>query len=84
MGNMISGPVTDGTVQLTPKGPIILLRQRQTVGGYPRVFNVIDPDVDLLAQYRPDQTLQFRPIDFNEAQAIKAQYNRDLDRLKEL
>ncbi len=82
--NMISGPVSDGTVQLTPKGPIILLRHRQTIGGYPRIFNVIDPDVDLLAQYRPDQTLQFRLVTLEEARGIKAQYNRDLDRLKKL
>jgi len=83
-GSMISGPVSDGTIQLTPQGPIVLLRHRQTVGGYPRIFNVIDPDVDLLAQYRPNQTIQFHLISLAEAQAIKAKYNRDLNRLKKL
>ena len=39
---MISKHVTDGTIQLAPSGPIVLLRHRQTVGGYPRIANVIE------------------------------------------
>ncbi len=41
----------NGTVQLTQSEPIILLKHRQTIGGYPRIFNVIYADVDLLVQY---------------------------------
>jgi len=37
---MISSPVLPGTVQLTPKGPILLGPDAQTVGGYPRVLLV--------------------------------------------
>ncbi|MEM6854819.1 MAG: hypothetical protein AAF593_10470, partial [Planctomycetota bacterium] len=48
-----SGPVADGTIQLTPAGPLALLRQRPTLGGYPRVATVIDVDLDRLAQYTP-------------------------------
>jgi allophanate hydrolase subunit 2 len=59
---MVSAPVNDGTVQLTSAGPIILLRERQTVGGYPRVLNVIGADVDLVAQYAPHQGLRFRLV----------------------
>ena len=61
-GNMISEAVSDGTVQLTPKGPIILLKHRQTVGGYPRIFNVITADVDMLAQYGPGQVVHFKEV----------------------
>lgn len=68
--DMISQPVNDGTVQFTPAGLIILLRDRQTVGGYPRVLNVISADVDLLAHYRPGQLLHFEWVD--EAQALMA------------
>jgi len=57
--NMVSEAVADGTVQLTPDGPIILLRHRQTTGGYPRIFNVISADIDLLAQYAPGQVIRF-------------------------
>lgn len=60
--NMISEAVADGTVQLTPDGPIILLRHRQTTGGYPRIFNVISADIDLLGQYGPDQFIRFLQV----------------------
>ncbi|MDC7241507.1 MAG: hypothetical protein PQJ50_14220 [Spirochaetales bacterium] len=72
-GNMISEAVSDGTVQLTPKGPIILLKHRQTVGGYPRIFNVITADVDMLAQYSPAQVVHFKEVSPAEAySALKA------------
>ena len=61
LANMVSEAVADGTVQLTPDGPIILLRHRQTTGGYPRIFNVITADIDLLGQYGPNQVIRFLP-----------------------
>ncbi|MED7787933.1 hydrolase [Francisella sp. 19X1-34] len=64
---MISQPVSDGTVQLSPGGPIVLMRHRQTVGGYPRVANVIEPDISKLAQFAPGSTIRFRLIELDEA-----------------
>ncbi len=74
--NMISGPVADGTVQLTQDGPIILLKHRQTVGGYPRIFNVIDADVDLLGQYSPLQVMTFSEVSITDALEINKQKNK--------
>lgn len=79
--NMISAPVSDGTIQLTPRGPIILLRHRQTVGGYPRIYNVISADVDLLAQYGPEQVLRFREVPLDTAFQVAALRQRELDAL---
>lgn len=67
---MISQPVSDGTVQLSPGGPIVLMRHRQTVGGYPRVVNVIEPDISKLAQFVPGSTIRFRLIENDEAFGI--------------
>ena len=69
--SMVSDAVADGTVQLTPSGPIVLLRHRQTVGGYPRIFNVISADVDLLAQLGPGRFFRFRPVSLTEALAVE-------------
>lgn len=80
--NMISGPVSDGTVQLTPKGPIILLRHRQTVGGYPRIFNVISADIDQLGQFMPGQILRFKQVDLDEAGMIAARKAAALNELR--
>lgn len=71
--NMISEAVADGTVQLTPKGPIVLLRYRQTVGGYPRIYNVISADIDRLGQYVPNQVLKFKKTSLAEAREIAAE-----------
>ena len=82
LGNMVSEAVATGTVQLTPKGPIILLKHRQTVGGYPRIFNVISADTDLLGQYMPGQKLHFKKITLEEAVNILRQQKDDIERLK--
>lgn len=74
--NMVSEAVTNGTVQLTPDGPIILLKHRQTVGGYPRIFNVISVDVDMLAQFAPGQIIHFKKVTIAEAHdALKKRRN---------
>ena len=80
--NMVSEAVADGTVQLTPKGPIILLKHRQTVGGYPRIFNVISADVDLLAQFTPSQIIRFRTVSIEEALSVARQKNKDLESIR--
>lgn len=80
--NMVSEAVADGTVQLTPKGPIILLKHRQTVGGYPRIFNVISSDVDLLAQFAPSQVMRFRTVSVEEALSVARQKNKDLESIQ--
>ncbi len=73
--NMVSEAVSNGTIQLTPDGPIILLKHRQTIGGYPRIFNVISVDVDLLAQFSPGQLIYFKKVTIDEAhEALKKRY----------
>lgn len=72
VSNMISDAVADGTIQLTPSGPIILMRHRQTLGGYPRIFNCISADIDLLAQFMPGQVLKFMKTDFKQARSDTA------------
>jgi allophanate hydrolase subunit 2 len=81
-GNMVSGAIADGTVQLTPEGPIVLLRHRQTMGGYPRIFNVISADVDLAAQFAPNQQITFVQVTMEEAREAARMKEAALDRLR--
>lgn len=81
-GNMISGAVADGTVQLTPDGPIVLLRHRQTTGGYPRIFNVISADMDLLGQYAPNQAINFSEVTLEQARDFARKKEEALDKLR--
>ena len=81
MDNMVSEAVADGTVQLTPKGPIILLKHRQTVGGYPRIFNIISADVDIRFQYAPGQVLQFKKVSIEDALCVAKEKEKAFSRI---
>jgi antagonist of KipI len=68
---LLSEGVAFGTVQLPPGGnPIVLLADRQTTGGYPRIGEVASVDLPLLAQLKPGDRLRFRPISLDEAQRL--------------
>ena len=49
--------------------PIILLADRQTTGGYPKIANVITADLGRLAQMRSGEQLRFRRVERGEAVA---------------
>lgn len=62
---MISSAVLPGTIQLTPAGQFnALMRDAQTTGGYPRVLQIDEADLDYLAQCRGGQTISFELISY--------------------
>lgn len=68
---ILSEAVTFGTMQLPPGGsPIVLMADRQTTGGYPRVGEVASVDLPLVAQLKPGDRLRFRPVSLDEAQRL--------------
>ncbi|HUL52653.1 MAG TPA: biotin-dependent carboxyltransferase family protein [Opitutaceae bacterium] len=68
---MVSEGVATGTVQVPPDGqPIVLLADRQTIGGYPKIANVASIDQSLLAQLRPGDTVGFREVSLAEAHEL--------------
>lgn len=68
---LLSSAVTFGTVQVPAGGqPIVLLADRQTTGGYPRLAQVITADWGRLAQALPGTRLRFVPAGLAEAQAL--------------
>lgn len=76
---LLSEGVAWGTVQLPPGGaPIILMADRQTTGGYPRIACVATVDLPLVAQLRPGDRLRFQPISLREAQAMYLAREQDL------
>jgi len=68
---MISEAVAFGTMQVPPDGnPIVLMADRQTTGGYPKIASVASVDLPLLAQMTPQQGLRFALISLEQAQAL--------------
>ena len=58
---IITSAVLPGTVQLTPSGKlIILMRDSQTTGGYPRVLQLKESALDVLAQKFTGKVISFK------------------------
>lgn len=78
-GDMVSLPVVTGSVQVPPDGlPIVLLAERQTIGGYPQIAHVISADLPLLARSWPGTPVRFREVSLEEAWAAWANLQREL------
>jgi antagonist of KipI len=70
---MLSEAATFGTIQVPPGGqPIVLMADRQTTGGYPKIAYVASCDLPLVAQMAPGQWIRFRLTDLEEARRLDA------------
>jgi antagonist of KipI len=59
-GNLVSMPVAFGTIQVTPSGEVILLMaDRQTVGGYAQVATLATADRHVAGQLTPGCRVRF-------------------------
>jgi antagonist of KipI len=68
---IISSPVPKGCIQVPPNGqPVILMADRQTTGGYPRIAVVATIDHPRLGQLKPGDQLGFEEIGLKEAQNL--------------
>ena len=66
---MISEGIPLGAIQVPPDGqPIVLLNDRQTIGGYPRLGALTPLALARLAQCLPGESLQLRPATQEAAQ----------------
>ncbi|PHS40682.1 MAG: urea amidolyase [Sulfurovum sp.] len=73
---IISEGISFGAVQIPPDGqPIILLKERQTIGGYPKMGSVLPSDCFKLSQLPIGATVKFEHISLEDAQEeMKAFY----------
>jgi biotin-dependent carboxylase-like uncharacterized protein len=61
--SIITSAVLPGTVQLTPSGKlIILMKDCQTTGGYPRVLQLTEKSIMQLAQKRTKDRIRFKKL----------------------
>src|SRR5207237_866837 len=68
---LISEPVCPGTVQVTRNGQCIVLGvDGQTIGGYPKIAQVISADLDKLAQLRSGARIEFQQVNLAEAEKL--------------
>ncbi|ALS99714.1 biotin-dependent carboxyltransferase family protein [Lacimicrobium alkaliphilum] len=66
--SMLSEGIALGAVQVPADGqPIVLLNDRQTIGGYPKLGSVLSSDCALLAQWAPGTKISFEPVSIEQA-----------------
>ena len=80
---MVSQAVACGSVQVPPDGqPIVLLAERQTIGGYPQIGHVISVDLPKLTRAWPGTRVRFREVTWEEAQELRRREERDFQWLR--
>jgi allophanate hydrolase subunit 2 len=74
---MLSEGIALGAIQIPKDGqPIILLNDRQTIGGYPKLGCVARIDLPRLAQAKPGQQVTFIEGDRSGLQDVWCQWAR--------
>jgi len=76
--------VCAGTIQVPPEGlPIVLMADRQTTGGYPRIGQVATVDLPLIAQTKAGETLTFSEVSLEEAQRLYVEREKTIEEVRE-
>lgn len=82
--DIISDGITMGSVQIPGDGaPIIMMADRQTTGGYTKIATIITPDINIVGQLKPGDSVRFKLIDIQEAHRIYRKYMKDFDSIRE-
>ncbi len=68
--NIVSDGTVNGSIQVPGNGqPIVLMSDRGTSGGYPKIATVITADFGRFAQIPAGTSFRFRAVSMEEAQA---------------
>lgn len=71
--DIISDGIAPGSVQIPGHGmPIIMLADRQTIGGYTKIATIISSDLCKVAQAKPGDTISFASVSIDTAHGILA------------
>jgi len=80
--NIRSEGITKGSVQIPADGqPIVLLTDHPTIGGYPKIANIISADYDLLVQKVPGTKISFKCIDLKEAEQLYFERYKNISKI---
>ena len=80
--NIRSEGIVKGAIQVPADGkPIILLTDCPTIGGYPKIANIITADYDLLVQKTPGTNIYFKCIDLEKAEKLYQKKNDNISKI---
>lgn len=80
---LLSEGASFGSIQVPADGqPIVLMADRQSIGGYPKIGHVATVDLPQLAQSMPGETVWFEEIGLAQAQQLDNLREQALGRLR--
>ena len=80
--NIVSDGIAPGSVQVPGNGqPIVLLADRQTTGGYPKIATVISADLPALGRVPIGRKISFEEVTLEEAQRLRRERLVATDRI---
>lgn len=83
--DIISDALLPGAVQIPKNGkPIMIMRDAQTAGGYPKIAVIITPDVSTLGQAKTNDVIEFSKITIQQAHEKTSEYYKFLNILSEM
>jgi biotin-dependent carboxylase-like uncharacterized protein len=79
---IVSDALLPGAVQVPKNGePIVMMRDAQTTGGYPKIAVAITSDISLMGQAKPDDVIMFSKITMRQAHKKICEYYKLLNTL---
>ncbi len=79
---IVSDGIAHGAIQVPGSGlPIILLADRQTTGGYPKIAVVISADLPALGRLAPGAKIRFESVTQEEASRARRDAQNDFKRM---
>jgi len=81
--NIISDGLALGSIQVPKNGkPIVMLADRHTTGGYPKIATVISVSIGKLAQMIPNDRIKFVKVSIEKAHELLLEERRMIDNMK--
>lgn len=83
--DIVSDALLPGAIQVPKNGkPILIMRDAQTTGGYPKIAVAITQDISLLGQAKPNDTIEFSKTTMRSAHEKTKVYYRLLNNLSSM
>jgi biotin-dependent carboxylase-like uncharacterized protein len=82
--NIASDAIAPGSIQVPGNGqPIVLLADRQTIGGYPKIATVISADLPALGRLPIGAKIRFESVTIEEAQRMRRFMLAEIERIND-
>jgi biotin-dependent carboxylase-like uncharacterized protein len=80
--DITSDGIAPGSVQVLGNGqPVVLLADRQTTGGYPKIATVISADLPAVGRLPIGAKIEFEPVTVEVAQALRRAMFAEIERI---